>query len=105
MRLRLGDCRDVLPGRDAVSVHLAVTDPPCFLDWLDDGGSHEKIRRSRRHAGAVGGQPIGMKFDPEQGRRLQEFLAPIAVEVLRVLKPGGFLLMFAARLEHSGARS
>lgn len=105
MSLRLGGCRDVLPGRDAASVHLAVTDPPCFLDRLDDGGNHEKIGPSRRHADAVGGQPIGMKLDPEQGRRLQEFLAPIVVEVPRVLKPGGFLLMFAARLEHLGARS
>ena len=52
----------------------------------------------------VGGLPIGMKFDPEQGRRLQEFLAPVAEEVFRVLKPGGFLLMFAApRLSHRAA--
>ena len=98
------DCRDVLPTLDADSVHLAVTDPPYFLDRLDDGWSHERIERSRRHAAAVGGLPIGMKFDPEQGRRLQEFLTPIAAEVLRVLKPGGFLLMFAApRLSHRAA--
>ena len=98
------DCREVLPTLDAASVHLAVTDPPYFLDRPDDGWSHERIERSRQHAAAVGGLPIGMKFDPEQGRRLQEFLAPIAAQVLRVLKPGGFLLMFAApRLSHRAA--
>ena len=45
-----------------------------------------------------------MRFDPRQGRRLQEFLAPVADSLFRVLKPGGFLLMFAApRLSHRAA--
>lgn len=101
VRLYAGDCRDVLAGLEPASVHLALTDPPYFLDRLDDEWSHAGIERSRQHADAVGGLPIGMKFDPEQGRRLQEFLAPIAAGVLRVLKPGAFLLMFAApRLAH-----
>ncbi len=100
-RLYAGDCRDVLADMEPASVHLALTDPPYFLDRLDDEWSHAGIERSRQHADAVGGLPIGMKFDPEQGRRLQEFLAPIAAGVLRVLKPGAFLLMFAApRLAH-----
>lgn len=99
-----GDCRQVLANMVDASVHLAVTDPPYFLDRLDDGWSHERIERSRRRADTIGGLPIGMKFDPEQGRRLQEFLAPVAAEVFRVLKPGGFLLMFAApRLSHRAA--
>ena len=100
-RLHAGDCRDVLADMAPASVHLALTDPPYFLDRLDGGWSHEKIERSRRHADAVGGLPIGMRFDPEQGRRLQRFLAPVAAQLLRVLKPGAFLLMFAApRLAH-----
>ena len=100
-RLYAGDCRDVLADLEPASVHLALTDPPYFLDRLDDEWGHAGIERSRQHADAVGGLPIGMKFDPEQGRRLQEFLAPIAAGVLRVLKPGAFLLMFAApRLAH-----
>ena len=104
VKLYPGDCRDVLAEMDADSVHLAVTDPPYFLDRLDDDWSHADIERSRRHAETVGGLPIGMKFDPDQGRRLQEFLTPIAKEALRVLKPGAFMLMFAApRLSHRAA--
>ena len=102
--LIVGDCRSVLAGMDPGCVHLAVTDPPYFLDRLDDGWSHERIQRSRRRAGVVGGLPVGMKFDPRQGVRLQQFLEPVAAQILRVLKPGGFLLMFAApRLSHRAA--
>ncbi len=104
VKLYVGDCQAVLADMESASVHLAVTDPPYFLDRLDDGWNHEGIEHSRRRADAVGGLPIGMKFDPDQGRRLQKFLTPIATEVLRVLKPGAFMLMFAApRLSHRAA--
>lgn len=91
-----GDCRDVLADMDADSVHLAVTDPPYFLDRLDGDWNQAHIDHSKSHADVVGGLPIGMKFDCEQGRKLQEFLAPVAAQMFRVLKPGAFLLMFAA---------
>lgn len=99
-----GDCRDVLADMKDASVHLVITDPPYFLDRLDDGWNPERIKRSQCNAGVIGGLPVGMKFDPEQGRNLQAFLAPVSRELLRVLKPGGFLLMFAAgRLYHRAA--
>jgi site-specific DNA-methyltransferase (adenine-specific) len=42
-----------------------------------------------------------MKFKPEQGRRLQSFIAEVSMEVMRVLKPGGFFIAFACpRLYH-----
>ena len=88
---------------DAASVHLVVTDPPYFLDGLDAGWRNGRPGAPRA-TGAVGGLPVGMKFDPGQGRKLQAFLAPVAAELFRVLKPGGFLLMFAApRLAHRAA--
>ncbi len=97
-----GDCREILPRMEAASVHLALTDPPYFLDGLDNGWAKGRI--PARVNGSVGGLPIGMRFDPRQGRALQDFLAPVAAELLRVLKPGGFLLLFAApRLYHRAA--
>ena len=103
-RLRAGDCRDVLADMDADSVHLAVTDPPYFLDRLGDDWDQSRIDYSKGRADAIGGLPVGMKFDRAQGRRLQEFLAPVAAALFRVLKPGAFLLMFAApRLSHRAA--
>lgn len=101
VKLYPGDCRDVLADMDADSVHLVVTDPPYFLDRLDGDWNQAHIDLSKSHADVVGGLPIGMKFDREQGRKLQEFLAPVAAGLFRILKPGAFLLMFAApRLSH-----
>ena len=99
-----GDCREVLADMADASAHLVLTDPPYFLDRLDDGWCPDRIEQSRRSADVIGGLPIGMKFDREQAKKLQAFLAPVAVELLRVLKPGGFLLLFAApRLYHRAA--
>ena len=45
-----------------------------------------------------------MKFSTEQGRSLQKFLYPIAKEWLRILRPGGFALVFSQnRLVHRSA--
>lgn len=96
------DCRRGIRGIGDGSVSLVLTDPPYFTDGMDDRWSHETLRRRRdRSNGAVGGLPGGMKFDPAQGRRLQAFLAPIAAEWMRVIKPGGFVLCFSQpRLVH-----
>ncbi|MEM7072285.1 MAG: site-specific DNA-methyltransferase [Pseudomonadota bacterium] len=97
------DCRNLLPKLDDSSVHLVLTDPPYFLDGLDSGWRNGHINAPRA-TGCVGGLPVGMKFDKMQGKKLQKFLEPVAAELLRILKPGGFLLMFAApRLYHRAA--
>ncbi len=102
VKLYPANCLDVLEDMDGESIHLIVTDPPYFLDGLDDGW--RKGDGGARGTGTVGGLPVGMKFDPKQGRKLQDFLSPINDQLIRVLKPGGFMLMFAApRLFHRTA--
>ena len=102
VRLYPANCLDVLEDLESHSVHLVLTDPPYFLDGLDD--DWKKGNGGPRGTGAVGGLPVGMKFDPAQGRKLQEFLFTVNEQLIRVLKPGGFLLMFAApRLFHRTA--
>lgn len=94
------DCRVGMRGLDDRSVSLVVTDPPYFIDGMDDGWDHRRLR-SRVREGVVGGIPVGMKFDPEQGRKLHRFMRPVAEEWLRVIRPGGFALCFAQpRLAH-----
>ena len=94
------DCRTALPRLEDDSVALILTDPPYFIDRMGSEWNHRDLR-SRVKAGVVGGLPVGMKFDPQQGGRLYEFLAPIATEWMRVLKPGGFALCFShPRLTH-----
>ena len=100
VRLIAGDCRDVLAGMEADSVHLTVTDPPYFLDGLDSGWRNGR-KEATRATGAVGGLPVGMKFDPRQGRALQAFIARVAKEMIRVMRPGAFAVVFSQpRLAH-----
>lgn len=99
VKLYPGDCLDVLAGLDCDSAHMVLTDPPYFLDGLDDGW--KKGANGKRGTGTIGGLPVGMKFDGRQGQALQDFMGPIAGQLLRVLMPGGFALVFSVpRLCH-----
>jgi len=95
-----GDCREKLKELDDCSIHLVLTDPPYYLDGLDTDWKKGQSD-STRGTGSVGGLPVGMKFDPKQGKALQKFLEPIDAELMRVLVPGGFYISFSQpRLSH-----
>jgi DNA modification methylase len=72
VRLLHGDCRDVLPTLDADSFDSVVCDPPYDLTGSGKGGFMGKAWDA-----------TGVAFDPETWRA-----------VLRVLKPGGYMLAF-----------
>ena len=94
------DCRDALKQLPDNHVHLLLTDPPYFIDGLDNKWRKGKSGTTKG-TGSVGGLPVGMKFDPAQGKALQEFIFNVAQELLRVLLPGGFFLSFSQpRLVH-----
>ena len=70
-------------------------------EWND-----KRLQNKAKKSGIIGGLPIGMKFDRIQGERLQEFMNPLSNEFFRVLKPGGFCIVFSqARLYHRMAMS
>lgn len=101
--VKWADCRLALPCIDDNSISLVLTDPPYFIDGMDDTWDNARLR-SRVKPGVIGGLPAGMKFDRNQGRNLYKFLTPIADEWKRVLKPGGFVLCFSQpRLVHHTA--
>ncbi len=103
-RIQAMDCRLGLLSLPENSVSLVITDPPYFIDGMGDEWNHERLWGRVKNAGVIGSLPVGMKFDPKQGVRLQEFLTPISEELMRVLKPGGFFLCFAQpRLSHRTA--
>lgn len=92
---------DLLSRIPDASVDMVLTDPPYFIDKMGSDWHKEGLKKSQGRAGVVGSLPVGMKFDPEQGKRLQAYLAPIFIECFRILKPGGFLVSFSqARLYH-----
>ena len=99
--LYLDDCRNVLKQLNDNSVDLIITDPPYFIDGMGNDWNKENLSKKVKKAKVVGGLPVGMKFDVEQGKKLQEFIEPICNEFMRILKPGGFCIIFSqARLYH-----
>ena len=97
------DCRIGIREIDDNEVSLVLTDPPYFIDGMGDDWDTKKLK-SRVRDGVIGSLPVGMKFSVAQGRELQRFLTPIAEDWMRVLRPGGFCLVFSQnRLVHRTA--
>jgi len=95
-------CVDMREVKDS-TVSLVLTDPPYFIDGMDDKWDNKKLHQ-RTKPGVVGGIPAGQKFDVNQGVRLQGFLGKVGKECYRVMKPGGFMLCFSqSRLSHRAA--
>ena len=97
------DCRIGIREIDDNEVSLVLTDPPYFIHGMGDDWNTKKLK-SRVKDGVIGSLPVGMKFSIAQGRELQKFLTPIAEDWMRVLRPGGFCLVFSQnRLVHRTA--
>lgn len=98
------DCQVAIKKLPDNSVDCIITDPPYFIDGMGDDWNDEKLYKSASKGGVIGGLPVGMKFDRKQGENLQKFLEPLALEFMRVLKPGGFCVVFSqGRLYHRTA--
>lgn len=107
-----GDCRVVFQALDGDnrreilpnSVDLIATDPPYFIDGMGEDWSHRRLNARKARGGVVKGLPVGMKFDRRQSQRLYEFFGTVAEFCYGVLKPGGFMCVFAqGRLYHAVA--
>jgi len=94
VRLYLGDCLDVLPSLPENSVDAVVCDPPYDLTSGKKGGSGEASFNEKHPAGrsriTTGGgfmgrdwDATGVAFNPDTWRA-----------VMRVMKPGAYLLAF-----------
>ena len=98
------DCRRGIKNIPDNFVDFIMTDPPYFIDGMDDGWNDKNLKSKAAKSGVVGGLPVGMKFDRAQGENLQEFLEPLCREFIRILKPGGFCVVFSqGRLYHRTA--
>lgn len=100
------DCHIGLKNLAENSIDFIVTDPPYFIDGMGSEWNDMNLSKKASKSGVIGGLPIGMKFDRIQGVRLQEFMSPLAKEFFRILKPGGFCVVFSqGRLYHRMAMS
>lgn len=95
-----GNALEVLPKIEDNSIDLILTDPPYFLDKLDNHWTHKKVS-DKRNRQVIQSLPAGMKFDKQQGTRFYEWYLEISKEAFRVLKAGGFFFSFSSpRLYH-----
>ena len=82
------------------SIDMCLTDPPYFLDKLDDKWNEKTISSNTKNQ-AIKSLPGGMKFDRNQGKKLYDWYFEVSKEIFRVLKPGAIFLSFSAqRLYH-----
>lgn len=101
-----GDSLKLLKDIKSNSIDACITDPPYFIDGMGNNWDTTDLRNKVKKSGIVGSLPVGMKFDPQQGKDLQQFMEKISKEIYRVLKPGGFYLSFSqGRLYHRTAIS
>lgn len=94
------DTMRLLPQIESNSIDVVLTDPPYFLDKLDNHWDHEKVSNQDNQY-TIKSLPAGMKFDREQGKRFYSWYFEVSKEIFRVLKPGGFFFSFSSpRLYH-----
>ena len=95
-----GDAMEVLDSIEDNRVDLVLTDPPYFLDKMDNDWNPETVSSTKYHH-AVKSLPAGMKFDKKQGKRFYKWYLEVSKKLHRVLKPGGFFFSFSSpRLYH-----
>lgn len=94
------DTLELLPQIEDNSIDVVLTDPPYFLDKLDNNWDYEEVSKKNNQY-TIKSLPAGMKFDREQGKRFYAWYLDISKEIFRVLKPGGFFFSFSSpRLYH-----
>ena len=94
------DALKLLPQIEDNSIDVVLTDPPYFLDKMDNNWEDKKVSSIKYHH-TVKSLPAGMKFDREQGKRFYSWYLEASKEIFRVLKPGGFFFSFSSpRLYH-----
>lgn len=94
------DTLELLPQIEDNSIDVVLTDPPYFLDKLDNNWDHERVSNQDNQY-TIKSLPAGMKFDREQGKRFYAWYLDISKEIFRILKPGGFFFSFSSpRLYH-----
>lgn len=99
-RIICADTLELLPRIESNSIDVVLTDPPYFLDKLDNNWDYEKVSNPNNQY-TIRSLPAGMKFDKEQGKRFYAWYLDISKELFRVLKPGGFFFSFSSpRLYH-----
>jgi site-specific DNA-methyltransferase (adenine-specific) len=95
------DSLEYLKTLDDNSIDCIITDPPYFIDKLDNNWSSKKVNNDKKNS-HIKHLPKGMKFDKKQVKNLYDFYLELSKILFDKLKPGGYFLSFSSpRLYHS----
>ena len=95
------DSLEYLKKLDDNSVDLVITDPPYFIDKMDNKWDAKEIENDKKNS-HIKHLPKGMKFDKKQIKELYDFYFDISKILINKLKPGGYFLSFSSpRLYHA----
>lgn len=95
------DCIVELEKMQDNSIDCVITDPPYFIDKLDNHWDSKKISGSTSNS-HIKHLPKGMKFDKQQVKDLYDFYLNLSRLLFRKMKPGAYFLSFSSpRLYHA----
>lgn len=95
------DCIEELNNLQDNSIDCIITDPPYFIDKLDNNWDSENIKSDKKNS-HIKHLPKGMKFDKNQVKHLYDYYLNISKILFNKLKPGGYFLSFSSpRLYHA----
>ena len=105
IKLINNDCMIELKNMKDDSIDCVITDPPYFIDKLDDNWSNTQLMNDKKNS-HIKHLPKGMKFDKNQVKRLYDFYLKFSELLFKKMKPGGYFLTFSSpRLYHAVAMS
>ena len=106
-----GDCLEVMRTMEANSIDCIVTDPPYGLhfmgkDWdkfkksnFDEKCDYKKVPengKDRTVRKIYTANSVAGSYDERRNDEFEEFVYHFGIEALRIVKPGGHILMFGA---------
>ena len=99
------DCLVELNKLEDNSIDCVITDPPYFIDKLDNKWSSDDVNKDVKNS-HIKHLPKGMKFDKSQVKNLYDYYLELSKLLFKKMKPGAYFLSFSSpRLYHAIAMS
>jgi site-specific DNA-methyltransferase (adenine-specific) len=99
------DCMIELNKLQDNSIDCVITDPPYFIDKLDNKWSSTEVNNDVKNS-HITHLPKGMKFDKSQVKNLYDYYLELSKLLFKKMKPGAYFLSFSSpRLYHAIAMS
>lgn len=99
------DCLIELNKLQDNSIDCVITDPPYFIDKLDNNWSSSEVNNDVKNS-HITHLPKGMKFDKSQVKNLYDYYLKLSQLLFKKMKPGAYFLSFSSpRLYHAIAMS